>query len=126
MEKYLLDTSSILNILDGNKKGEAAIELIQNGELITSILCYCEALNKLDLNKLNKAEEFLSKLGLFNLTLADGFLAKEIQHTCRKNGGQVSTIDALIAATAHNNKSILITSDSDFDRIDEVKKKIIK
>ena len=125
MEKYLLDTSSILNILDGNKKGEATIELIRTGELITSILCYCEALNKLDLNKLKKAEEFLSKIGLYQLTLADGFLAKEIQHTCRKNGGQVSTIDALIAATAHNNKSTLITSDSDFNRIEQVNKKIV-
>ncbi len=124
MTRFLLDTSIILAILDGTAKGQVAKQLIQNSELITSIVCYCEVLNKASLNKIVVAERFLSNLSIFPLTLADGELAKEFQYSCRKSGKFVSTLDCLIAATASNNNATVITTDSDFGRIDGVKKEI--
>ncbi len=125
MERFLLDSSTILNILAGNANGQKAVGILKNNEACTSIICCCEVLNKINLEKYAKAEAFLSKLLSFSLTHSDGETAKGIQKNCRKNGKHVPTIDCLIAATAINNDAIMISSDSDFQRIDEARKRLM-
>ncbi len=124
MEKYLLDSSIIIHILSASEKGVAAIELFDEAELSTSIICYCEVLNKINLEKIAKAQEFLSKLLVFGINTTDGETAIELQYNCRKTGKQVETLDALIAATAINNNAVVISSDKDFERIEGVRKKL--
>lgn len=124
MTRFLLDTSIILHILDATAKGAKATELLSGGEAVTNIICYCEVLNKTNLDKLAKAEEFLSKLLIFQVTLEDGKTAKDFQYACRKAGNFVPSTDCLIAATAANNKAVLVASDPDFERIASVEKKI--
>lgn len=124
MERYLLDSSAILNILLGTPKGNQIRLFAKNAELITSIICYCEVLNKSDLDKQNKAETLLSQLSVFPLTLTDGQLAKKLQYECRKAGGYVPTLDCLVAATASNQDAEVVTSDSDFSRIEGVKRHV--
>ncbi len=52
-------------------------------------------------------------------------IAQNIQKNCRKNGKHVPTIDCTIASTAINNNATIISSDSDFQRIDEARKHAI-
>ena len=125
MQRFLLDTSAILHILDSTEKGKKAIKLVSSGEVITSIICYCEVLNKTNLDKQTIAEEFLSKLLVFQVTLEDGNIAKQFQNSCRKSGKFVPTTDCLIAATAANNKAVVVATDSDFERISGIEKIIL-
>ncbi|MBI5636126.1 PIN domain-containing protein [Candidatus Micrarchaeota archaeon] len=125
MDRFLADSSIILDILEGNSSGQKAVELLKTGEACTSIICFCEVLNKTNSVKREKARVFLSKLFLFALSVADGETAVEMQDSCRATGGFVPTIDCLIAATALNNGAILLSSDNDFERIQQVKKKIL-
>lgn len=122
MERFLLDSSIILDILVGNRQGVEAAKVVSKGEACTSVVSYCEVLNKADLDKLANAELFLSKLLVFGVTLADGKTAKQLELECRKNGRQVPTLDCIIAATAANNGAIVVASDKDFERIEGVSK----
>ncbi len=124
MTRFLLDSSAILNMLANTSSSSDIRNFISNGELVTSVICYCEVLNEINLHKIKIAEEFLNQLLIFQVTLADAHLAKEIEYACRKSGGQVPTMDCLIAATASNNNATVITTDSDFSRIDGVKKEV--
>ena len=122
MEKYLLDSSIIIEILGGSSIGLKAGELVRQGEASTSIISYCEVLNVVDLEKLSKAEAFLSQIPVFGVALSDGNTAKNLQYECRKAGKYVPTMDCLIAATAINNNSILVAADQDFERIEKLRK----
>ncbi len=122
MEQFLLDSSAIMHLLGKTNVGLDIRRVISSGELVTSLLCYCEVLNEVNLDKLKITEEFLNELFISQVTLSDARLAKELQYNCRKAGGQVPTMDCLIAATAINNNATIVTTDSDFERIQEVKK----
>lgn len=124
MERYLLDTSIILDILSGTTEGQKATRLIEDtgAEVFTSVICYCEVLNKINLEKRGRAKVFLSKLFVFGLSLADGELALKIQDDCRSSGNYVPTLDCLVAATAINNRAAILTLDKDFGRIEKAKK----
>ncbi|MBI2444903.1 type II toxin-antitoxin system VapC family toxin [Candidatus Micrarchaeota archaeon] len=122
MTQYLLDASAILHIVGGTPQGARIRDLVRNGESATSIICYCEVLNKADLDKLAKAEAFMSNLLVFPFDVSDGSTAKKIQLDCRRNGGYVPTLDCMVAATAIQYDCELVTSDSDFERIGGLKK----
>ena len=125
MERFLLDSSVILDILAGNADGQKAVGFLKNGEASTSVICCCEVLNTVNLEKYAKAEAFLSKLLVFGLSVSDGETARGLQKNCRKTGRHVPTIDCLIAATAINNDATVISSDSDFERLDGARKLLV-
>lgn len=52
----------------------------------------------------------------------DAVLAAELQVALRRNGRQLATIDALIATVALRYNLILLTTDSDFESIPELKR----
>ncbi len=125
METFLLDSSTILNVLFGSPAGQKASKLVSSGLAATSIICYCEVLNKSNVQRRKTAEDFLSTLVIFPVSFADGKTAVEIQDECRKEGGFVPSTDCLIAATATNHSATVLTSDKDFERIRQVKKIIL-
>jgi predicted nucleic acid-binding protein len=125
LEQYFADSSVILNILAGNQKGVHAAAILSKGSLCTNVICYCEVLNTSDRNRRASAEALLSKFMLFPVTLADCDAACQMQDSCRKRGEQVRTSDCLIAASAKNAGAILVTSDSDFERIESLEKIIV-
>lgn len=124
MERYLLDTSAILHILRGTKTGSDIVRFVKDADLTTSVICYCETLNNSNLDKQAEAEEFLSCLAILPVTLSDGEAAKKIQYACRKDGKHVPTTDCIIAGTARNNDLEMVTADSDFARIEGIKKRV--
>jgi|GEM_PF-2462600 len=125
MERYLLDSSAILNILEGSAEGRKAAGILRGNEVVTSIVCYCEVLNKASREKQSAAEAFLSKVPVFPVSLADGYEARKIADSCRKDGNYVPTLDCIIAATAKNNNATVVTMDDDFARMAEVRKVVI-
>lgn len=124
-ETYLLDSSAIIDLLTTRPLGSRVAKAIEGSELCTSIICYCEVLNKISLQNESNAEKFLSKLFIFPVTLPDGKLAKKIQDSCRLAGRQVPTLDCIVAATAIQNNATLVATDKDFERIQQVKKIVL-
>ncbi|MBI5226365.1 type II toxin-antitoxin system VapC family toxin [Candidatus Micrarchaeota archaeon] len=122
MSRYLLDTSAILHILRGTPEGLRIAQLIQDSDVLTSVVCYCESLNNSHLTWIERAELFLSKVTVLPVDLSEGQLAKKIQFECRKKGKMVPTLDSLVAATAMKNDAEVVAVDSDFERIDGLKK----
>lgn len=122
MERFMLDASIIIDLLAQSPNSKAARKLLETGEACTSVICYCEVLNKISLEHAATAEHYLSKLLVFQVTIEDGKTAKEIQYACRKKGKQVPTLDCLIAASAINTNAAVVTSDNDFERIEGVQK----
>lgn len=125
METFLLDSSAVINILFGSAAGQQASKRVSGGLATTSIICYCEVLNKADARRRKSAEELLSTLVAFPISLADGKLAVQIQDACRTAGKQVPTPDCLVAATAANHDATVVTADRDFERIQQVKKIVL-
>lgn len=122
MARYLLDSTIILEILSGSAKGKKAVEMVGGNELTTSVICFCEVLNKADKERRAKVKAFLSRVMVFSVSLEDGDVASAIAESCRNAGEYVPTLDCLIAASARNNDAVVITTDSDFARMDGIGK----
>ncbi len=116
----------MLDILGGTKKGARAKELLKGNEVFTSVICKCEFLNVASKSKFNSALDFASKIMTFPISLDDGGAAVEIQSACRDKGAFISSPDALIAAAAFNRGGIVLSSDADFERIDSIRKVVLK
>lgn len=56
----------------------------------------------------------LSKLSLLVPTRDDHMLAAEVFTTCRRNGVQLATVDALLAALCIRRRLTMLTTDKDF------------
>ncbi len=125
MTRFLLDSSAILNVMDGGSKGQDIAALIRGGELCTSVICFCEVLNKCNLDKRVKAEAALIKLLVFSAGLEEGEIAVGFQDSCRKRGVFVPSTDCIIAATAKSNRAILVSTDSDFSRIEGIEARVL-
>lgn len=124
MNRFVLDSSAILHIVRGTKAGREIARFVQEADVLVSVLSYCEVLNAAEMTHLKNAEEFLSNLPLLPLELRDGHVAKELQISCRRSGAHVATPDCLVAATAINHDAEIVTTDTDFNRIDGVKKHV--
>jgi len=117
-----LDSSAIVDLLRGGQKGDNIQHLLEGKKLLTSVICYCEVLNQSEGPRQAQAKSFMSSLLVLPVTVSDGDVAEQMQYSCRKSGGHVRTMDCLVAATAFNHGATLVATDSDFERIDGLKK----
>ncbi|MFH1229904.1 MAG: PIN domain-containing protein [Planctomycetota bacterium] len=126
---YLLDTNIITAILKGNNKVSQKIkEILLNREDISiNAISYYEikrgllsvgALTKL----ITKFEELYKAFGI---TLLDSVLifdkAAEIYATLRPQGKPIEDADILIASLAQEKDFILVSNDTHFNRIPDLK-----
>ncbi len=120
MGQYLIDNNVISNYFSG-KLSEKAIVFV--GEIIDeipniSIITEIEALSWINSDKNKEAiiKEFIKDSNVFNLN--SEITAQTIKIRRSK---KIKTPDAIIAATAIVNNLILITNDSDFEGIQNLK-----
>ncbi len=108
----LLDTNIIIYLLSGDKKLE---EILEGKILITSLISEMEVLAypELDEKNDNKIREFLSKINIVPINES----IKEVAIQMRRKY-KVKLPDAIIAATSFFLNVPVITTDSDFTRIE--------
>lgn len=108
----LLDTNVIIYLLSGDKKLE---EILEGKVLVTSLISEMEVLAypELDEKNDNKIREFLSKINIVPINE----LIKEVAIQIRRQY-KVKLPDAIIAATSFFLNVPIITTDSDFTRIE--------
>lgn len=120
MGQYLVDNNIISNYFSGNFSKKAMIfiaEIIDDTPNI-SVITQIEALSwiSIDKNKETIIKEFINDSNILNLT------SDIVSETIKiRRSKKIKTPDAIIAATAISNNLILITNDSDFNKIQNLK-----
>jgi predicted nucleic acid-binding protein len=109
---YTLDTNMMIYLLDGK-----LAEKLPNGKFYTSIISRLELFSFAGLSeeKRNEIEQFLNITSQINLT--DAVCKKTIELRCVY---KLKLPDAIIAATAIVQESVLLTNDIRLARITEV------
>lgn len=113
---FLADTSFLIDLEDGRLE---AVELLERENITTGALCIFE-LQKLGSNE---SIEEIGKKWIHDLTVEDADKAAEIHRKISNRDQNINTIDCLIAAQAINRGKILLTADTDFQKIKELETK---
>jgi len=108
---YLIDTNILIYIVQGNPE----VEYFAGEEtLAVSYITEMEALGKYNISTLEKQiiGGFLNRCHIIEMNSRIKSLAIEIKQQTR-----IKLPDAIVAATAIENKLLLVTADKDFERI---------
>jgi len=125
----IFDTSAIIDLARQEKWILDEFPKLKNHQLLVSVISLAEIKIGLHLSK-NKSEVVMAALdkliasGLIKIVNVDTNVANQyakLQNDMRKIGTQLGSFDGLIAATALEYKTTLVTSDSDFKRIKQLK-----
>ena len=132
MKRYLLDTSLLAAYLHNRTTAISLISLwVKNNEAATSILVYGEVIEYLK-GLPNYHEKFaafhriLNEIPPYQLTYAILERYAEIRRILRPLHKDIGDIDTLIAATALEEHLTLVTIDRDFERVPQLKVKLIE
>jgi len=111
MAGYLLDTTTIIDHLRGNKEVNSFLEEIgQNGDIVG---CCCinvaETYTGMKEKEKEKTNRFIESLYYFEVTKKIAKLAGRLRQEYVEKGKTLATTDVIIAATAITYSLILIT-----------------
>ncbi len=125
---YVLDTNIITVILKDNKKikQKAQMMMLEGKKIFINGISYYEIKRGLlAINadaKLRKFESLCREFGLVLLDSLDIFdIASEIYADLRQRGNLIKDADILIASMVKHRNFILVSNDTDFDRIEGIK-----
>ncbi len=121
--KYCLESNFIIDLLNGKENAVLVYEEIKNTSLsITAIasVALFEILRGKEQNqtKIQKFEELRQTLEVLSFGEREAEEASQIEKTIHQNGFTISALDLLIGATAKTNGAILLSNDSDYQRIE--------
>ncbi|MFB6216677.1 MAG: type II toxin-antitoxin system VapC family toxin [Candidatus Aenigmatarchaeota archaeon] len=112
MEKYSLDSSFLIDYLQGKEHARKRYSAIESSSVVA-----IPSLARAEVERGLDVESGLAKLG--NIPFGD----EEIRRTGKffgyldEQGNEMKAVDVLIAATAAANHSILLTCDADFEKL---------
>ena len=111
MAQYLLDTTTIIDHLRGDKKVNSYLEEIGNRGDIVGCCCIniTETYTGMKDKEKEKTDKFIESLYYFGVTKEIAKLAGKIKQKYVKKGKTIATTDVIIAATAIEYGLILIT-----------------
>jgi len=121
--KYCLESNFIIDLLNGKENAVLVYEEIKNASLaITAIasVALFEILRGKEQNqtKIRKFEELRKTLKVLSFGEREAEEASQIEKTIHQNGFTISALDLLIGATAKTNGAILLSNDSDYQKIE--------
>ena len=126
--KYVLDTNIITAILKGNErvKRKAQELILQGKEIFINGISYYEIkrglLSANAQAQLKKFEMLCKQFGLILLDTQNIFdTASDIYADLRRKGQLIGDADILIASIALCKNSILVSNDTDFNRVKDLK-----
>lgn len=115
MKDYFLDTSFIVDLINEKESAVKKHEIIK-GQEVTGTPCVYELskFTDFDISDLFFAKEVLT------FRIEDAEAAGKIYYKLREKGRTLAEIDTIIAGIVNNRDLILVTRDSDFQRIEEI------
>ena len=129
--KYLLDTGVLIEIEHKNKRFMQSLKGIVNDFSLLNITIFNFAefyygyILKDQSDKL-EAESFLGVFNQLTLTKASAKRYCELDYKYSKQGTGLEPFDMLMVAIAIEENLVLLTTDTDFERVGELKKIILK
>ncbi len=124
---YVLDSSSIIEVIKKNKKGEEIQEICRGQSVVTTSICMFEILSG---SKSEKEFFLLSNLfkGFIILfhDIDSSIDSSKILLELKRNGNMINDMDILIAGICKANNTTLITLDKDFEKVNGLDVKIVK
>jgi tRNA(fMet)-specific endonuclease VapC len=128
MANFLLDTNHLSPLVTvGHSLRKKILERVQVGDTfdiaapsLTEMLFGISLLPRARQN-LKEWERLKPSFNYRAIDRVDAEQAAEVQITLRRQGRQLATVDALIAAVAIRNELILLTTDKDFGAIPQIK-----
>ncbi|MFA4820142.1 MAG: PIN domain-containing protein [Candidatus Aenigmatarchaeota archaeon] len=121
----LLDTSCWIEYFKGTGKGEKLKERMENQEVfytcpitIAEISVWCHKNNKLPKDFITSIKKLSVMMDMSEDILAE---SGRIYHEERKRNGKIGLIDCMIYATAQMHELVLLTKDTDFKNLKDVK-----
>ena len=121
--RYCLESNFIIDLLNGKANAIAVYEEIKNAPLtITAIasVALFEILRGKEQNqiKIQQFEELRKRLEVLPFGEREAEEASQIEKIVHENGFTISALDLFIGATAKTNGAILLSNDSDYNRIE--------
>lgn len=117
----VLDTSSVIDLLEGTSKGEKIKDLIMNDVVAISSITVNELLvGKLKRN-LQITKNFISSCNILSFDKRIAFKSAEIENDLWSKGKMIGKLDIFIASTALAHELPLLTGDNDFKKISGLK-----
>lgn len=126
--KYCLESDFIINLLDGKDNAVQLYEEIKGLPLamtaITSVTLF-EILRGKEQNpsKIQKFAELREKLEVLSFGEKEAEEASNIEIELHEKGFTIEPDDLFIGATAKTNEAVLVSNDSDYQRIDGLQRK---
>lgn len=121
--KYCLESNFIIDLLNGKDNAIRVYEEIKDVPLtVTAIasVALFEILRGKEQNqdKIRRFEELRQRMAVLPFGEQEAEEASQIEKAIHQKGQTISPLDLLIGATAKTNRAILISNDSDYQRID--------
>lgn len=125
--KYIIDTSILIEIENGNEKVLQRIQDLKRtpfAELCITIFTFCEfyygAMEKNQANK-EKVKQRLMQYKILNTSVETGSRFCELFFALKKKGKSLPQFDTFIAAITLEHDGLLLSADSDFEHIPGLK-----
>lgn len=118
--KYCLESNFIIDLLNGKNNAVQLYEEIKNAPLAITSVALFEILRgkEQNQNKIRRFEELRQKMTVLPFGEKEAEEASQIEKAIHQKGQTISPLDLLIGATAKTNETILVSNDSDYNRID--------
>ena len=121
--KYCLESNFIIDLLNGKNNAVQLYEEIKNTPLAITVIASVALFEILrgkeqNQNKIQKFEELRQKIAVLPFGEREAEEASQIEKAIHQKGQTISPLDLLIGATAKTNVAILVSNDSDYQRID--------
>ena len=122
---YLLDSSAIIEILHNTGKGRKIMDFIGKNSVCTTSISVYEILIGLKEKESEKMHSFFSSIKALPFDENSAKFSADIEKKLIRSGKTINKVDILIAGICRSNNKIIITLDSDFKRIQDIKSIII-
>ena len=123
--KYCLESNFIIDLLNGKDNAIRVYEEIKDAPLtvtaIASVVLF-EILRGKEQNqdKIKKFEELRQKMTVLSFGEREAEEASQIEKAIHQKGQTISPLDLLIGATVKTNGAVLISNDSDYQKIENL------
>ena len=118
---FLLDTSAIIEILEGAEKGRLIKEIVGNEPLATTALTIHEIVLWEEGASLEKALDFIHTTEILNYDFDSAMMSANIEKDLKKKGKMINKIDILIGGIAKQHGLPIVVLDKDFENIPGIK-----
>src|SRR3989344_6556781 len=118
---YLLDSSAIIEILQGTDKSKEIHKIIYGNTVKTTSFSLHEIAAGEDETTIDTILNFFNNIDVLPFDINSAIISFSIEKKLRKEGKLINKIDMLIAGICQQHNLTIITLDKDFDKIKSIK-----